>query len=529
MVIIQYWNGSICFIGKVDLLNSEICKPANIKSCDFTFLGFSFLHFRKSSNPRSMFHRSAMQTSGTAVPKLPDKARTVEVEQPSSENESSLISEYQNTDDFNEQEAPVLEPTAEINSSSFADHKIQILDMVFKLDGSMLLKDVAKVLADSKFDIQYDLSEDSILTNNDRQFEITYQGKKIFTIFGSSISTDEDYIKAYDAIFANIQFTDDGKQFVFLPGGIGLKDGKKIDDVKQIIEEQNIPKLEDNGKFGYEQGTLLGQIVFEIRIPQSMPTDSGYYSYVTYTIGIDNTDSQVNNLTAGVSWIEPNSSDTVPYIKAYFDDAHRINSIDEVNESVWMDYALRTAEEILNNSYDTNYIVGSKEFDNLTPYRIDEFLDRYDLYTVMYTTLFSNGKTGYVTLEITENDGICSNGTTCYSAVSKISCSESQYYNIEKTEKTIFFENPSTVYKSQELEGKTDIVSSSKIDDGIYETLPVWVSEMDIEDNIFSISAESIWPLGSDRSNAIKDTISIPISEGIGFGAIDITSSFEDN
>ena len=47
-------------------------KSANIKSCDFIFRDFLFLHFRKSPNPRSMCHRSAAQTSGTAVPKLPD-------------------------------------------------------------------------------------------------------------------------------------------------------------------------------------------------------------------------------------------------------------------------------------------------------------------------------------------------------------------------------------------------------------------------------------------------------------------------
>jgi hypothetical protein len=47
-------------------------KSANIKSYDFIFRDFLFLHFRKSPNPRSMCHRSAAQTSGTAVPKLPD-------------------------------------------------------------------------------------------------------------------------------------------------------------------------------------------------------------------------------------------------------------------------------------------------------------------------------------------------------------------------------------------------------------------------------------------------------------------------
>ncbi len=67
------------------MLNSEICKPSNIKSCDFTFLGFSFLHFRKSSNPRSMCHRSAAQTSGTAVPKLPDNRCGIQVIPPLAE------------------------------------------------------------------------------------------------------------------------------------------------------------------------------------------------------------------------------------------------------------------------------------------------------------------------------------------------------------------------------------------------------------------------------------------------------------
>ena len=70
---------------------------------------------------------------------------------------------------------------------------------------------------------------------------------------------------------------------------------------------------------------------------------------------------------------------------------------------------------------------------------------------------------------------------------------------------------------------------TATLDDGIYETLPGWVKEISIDNNIFKLTAESIWPQDEGRTDAFSGTISLPASTNIEFGDIDITSEFVNN
>lgn len=205
------------------------------------------------------------------------------------------ISNNESTSDTEKTIASQIDAFEEINKATFSDAKIQVLDMIFPIDGSITLGEAIEILEKSSYNLEFDITDEGII-HDVETYPVKVNGIPCFGLKARRISEEKDDISVYDTMFDMVVFYDVAESPIakYMPGGFKPNE-TKITELENAIIEQKLTDDNSNPYASYLYYSV--DDYYYIKVPAANVGIDGKRAIIIYDVAVDSLSGIIKDFT----------------------------------------------------------------------------------------------------------------------------------------------------------------------------------------------------------------------------------------